>query len=144
MEQLVYRSIEAHPLGVSGLAKLTLNSGRKNHAKGITGILAYHNGEFVQVLEGDSTILDDLYMKIYADPRHRDVTLLRRHEIKHRDFTEWSMSLIIYENPLARGSIPNLIEFKPSDDDLHKKNSVLNLLDSFTSGNFNNFIATNN
>jgi hypothetical protein len=142
LEQLVYRSIEAYPLGVSGIAKLTLNSGRKNNARGITGILAYHNGEFVQVLEGESTSLDDLYMKIYADPRHRDVTLLQRREIKHRDFTKWSMSLVIYENPLARGSVPNLMEFKSSDDDLQKKN-VLNLLNSFSNGNFSKVIARN-
>ena len=55
-------------------------------------MLLFKNGNFMQVLEGDSSVVDELYLKISRDPRHTGlITLVRRHILK-RSFSDWKMS----------------------------------------------------
>ena len=55
-----------------------------NTASGITGILCYGQGIFLQAIEGGRTAISDLYGHIQKDPRHKDVVLLHFEEIAER------------------------------------------------------------
>ena len=46
-----------------------------NPASGVTGMLLYGNGTFLQALEGDEKVVADLYGKIEKDSRHIDVKM---------------------------------------------------------------------
>ena len=65
---------------------------RRNNVKnGLTGMLMYGGGTYLQCLEGESADVDELLKKIYADPRHTAVKIIRRVSITSRQFTDWSM-----------------------------------------------------
>jgi hypothetical protein len=65
-----------------------------NPASGITGILCYGAGIFLQALEGGRNQVSDLYGHIQRDPRHKDVVLLHYEEISERRFGGWTMGQV--------------------------------------------------
>lgn len=68
-----------------------------NPVSGITGILCYGGGIFLQALEGGRNSINDLYGHIQKDPRHQDVVLLHYEEIAERRFGGWTMGQVNVE-----------------------------------------------
>ncbi|MES2509571.1 MAG: BLUF domain-containing protein [Pseudomonadota bacterium] len=65
-----------------------------NPACGITGILCYGGGIFLQALEGGRKQVSELYGHIQKDVRHKDVVLLHYEEISERRFGGWTMGQV--------------------------------------------------
>lgn len=85
------RAVDASPATVTGI----LESARAhNHASGVTGILVYGGGVFMQAIEGGRQTISDLYGTIQRDARHQDVVLLHYEEIIERRFGAWTMGLV--------------------------------------------------
>lgn len=62
-----------------------------NLSHGITGILCYGGGIYLQALEGGRNQVNALYNHIVQDVRHKDVALLHYEEISERRFAGWTM-----------------------------------------------------
>ena len=73
------------------LLALLQQSLTNNASSGITGMLLYGNETFLQALEGEEQVVDDLYHKIAKDPRHNDIRLLYRRTIQARQYSDWCM-----------------------------------------------------
>jgi hypothetical protein len=69
-------------------------SRQANPMNGITGILCYGGGIFLQAIEGGRQAVSDLYGHIQKDPRHKDVVLLHYEEISERRFGGWTMGQV--------------------------------------------------
>ncbi|MFN0264077.1 BLUF domain-containing protein [Tepidamorphus sp. 3E244] len=66
-----------------------VESGRRNNARaGLTGVLLYTDGLFMQALEGPGDAIDAAMERITADRRHRDMLILRRDEADSRLFPD--------------------------------------------------------
>jgi hypothetical protein len=65
-----------------------------NPACGITGILCYGDGVFLQCIEGSRMEVSGLFATIQKDDRHKDVALLHYEEIFERRFPGWSMGQV--------------------------------------------------
>lgn len=65
-----------------------------NVANGVTGLLCYADGNFLQVLEGGRGTVNALYARILADTRHREVTLLSYQEVSERRYAGWTMGQV--------------------------------------------------
>lgn len=65
-----------------------------NPTCGITGILCYGGGIFLQAIEGGRMAVSDLYGHIQRDVRHKDVVLLHYEEIAERRFGGWTMGQV--------------------------------------------------
>ncbi len=78
-----------------GLIESILESSRShNMGNGITGVLCYGGGVFLQALEGGRSAVNALYNHIVEDERHTDVVLLHYEEIEERRFGGWSMGQV--------------------------------------------------
>ncbi len=64
---------------------------RNNERDGITGKLVYSEGNFLEVLEGDSEVVYEAFRRILMDTRHGGILVLSEREIEEREFGEWSM-----------------------------------------------------
>ena len=64
---------------------------RNNPAKGITGLLLYHNGSFMQIIEGEKENILALYEVIRQDLRHEHVQTIVAGEQDGRKFPNWAM-----------------------------------------------------
>ncbi len=92
MFSLVYCS-KAKPDTDASVIRSILETARNFNSKNdISGCLLYYQGEFIQYLEGKQIEILQLYDRIKADPRHREVTLLSHGEIQAREFGDWSMA----------------------------------------------------
>lgn len=65
-----------------------------NPSCGITGILCYGGGIFLQAIEGGRMAVSELYGHIQKDARHKDVVLLHYEEISERRFGGWTMGRV--------------------------------------------------
>lgn len=65
-----------------------------NPVCGITGILCYGGGIFLQAIEGGRQQVSDLFGHIQGDARHKDVALLHYEEISERRFSGWAMGTV--------------------------------------------------
>lgn len=65
-----------------------------NPSSGITGILCYGGGIFLQAIEGGRSAVSELYRIIQNDVRHKDVELLHFEEITERRFSGWTMGQV--------------------------------------------------
>ena len=69
-----------------------LNASREhNIANGITGVLCFGGGIYLQAIEGGRNQVNALYTHIVKDPRHKDVVVLDYQEITERRFGGWTM-----------------------------------------------------
>jgi hypothetical protein len=92
MIQIVYVSAAVLPFSNQELTSLLTRSRRRNSLYSVTGMLVYHEGSFLQVLEGPENGVSTIFKSIERDPRHRSTRMLLEHSIKMRDFDQWSMA----------------------------------------------------
>ena len=92
--RLLYASRAAAHIDQDALHAILRQSKSHNPALGVTGLLCYSGGIFIQALEGGRAAVNRLYLKIAADPRHSDVELLSYEEIGERRFAGWSMGQV--------------------------------------------------
>jgi hypothetical protein len=74
--------------------KILSQSRSHNPSTGITGILCYGGGIFLQAIEGGRGPVNELYGMIQKDPRHEQVELLYYEEISERRFGGWTMGQV--------------------------------------------------
>jgi hypothetical protein len=65
-----------------------------NEAAGITGVLVFADGVFLQVLEGERDAVDSLVARIARDPRNRGLKVFYRGEIDACTFESWHMAYL--------------------------------------------------
>ena len=79
-------------MSTADLSRLLEECREYNAAHGVTGMLLYSNETFIQVLEGEDRVIDELLDRIEEDARHTDIKLLSRRRIEKREYSGWSMS----------------------------------------------------
>ncbi|MEN9982457.1 MAG: Blue light- and temperature-regulated antirepressor YcgF [Pseudomonadota bacterium] len=88
------RAVDTKP---ESIETILAQSRQFNPASGITGILCYGGGIFLQAIEGGRNAVSDLYGHIQKDVRHKDVVLLHYEEITERRFGGWTMGQVNME-----------------------------------------------
>lgn len=92
--RLLYASRAVPAIDHEELVTILRQSKTHNPSVGVTGVLCFSGGIFLQVLEGGRSAVNRLYNRIAADPRHADVEVLLYEEIGERRFASWSMGQV--------------------------------------------------
>ncbi len=92
--RLMYASRAVPALDHEELQTLLRQCRAHNPQHGITGVLCFASGIFLQVLEGSRSAVNRLYNRIAADARHTEVELLAYEEIDERRFAGWAMGQV--------------------------------------------------
>lgn len=88
-----------------------LKKSRENNARsGITGLLLYREGNFMQLLEGEKKAVEEKFERISRDPRHRGLIVLLRGEEPERHFADFSMGFRNLNSDAIR-DLPGYNEF---------------------------------
>ncbi len=88
------RALDTAPHAIDNILS---QSRQSNPASGITGVLCYGGGIFLQSLEGGRNAVNALYRQIQNDTRHTEVVLLQYEEITERRFSGWTMGQVNIE-----------------------------------------------
>jgi hypothetical protein len=99
MVSLVYVSSAVCLFSEDDLVALLKQSREKNTRLGLSGMLLYKDGNFLQVLEGPEDAVHSLFKAIVADERHRGVLRLLEERIEGRRFADWAMAFRNLNNP---------------------------------------------
>lgn len=91
LQRIVYVSRAVYALKDSELNDILATARPFNRQAGITGVLFYKNGSFLQVLEGDSERLHALLSRIKRDRRHTRMRIVSTLPIAEREFADWEM-----------------------------------------------------
>ena len=98
--QVIYASAAATPFTPDALRALLAKARVRNTFYGISGVLLYHEGSILQVLEGPEDSVDLILASVTKDPRHDKLRYLSRTPIQKREFEAWSMGFL---DPSASG-----------------------------------------
>ena len=135
MFHLVYVSSAVNLFSEEQLREL-LEISRVNNTKcGLTGMLLYVDGNFIQALEGEKEDVMVTNLRIARDPRHCGLLVLLRGEIAQREFPDWSMEFRRVDAETG-GTVPGYSDFlnKKANPDQHRS-AALRLMDHFKSIN---------
>lgn len=92
MITLIYHSVAVNICSAKEL-NLFLTSIRKQNIRlNVTGILFYHKGNVMQIIEGEHDTINDLFERIKIDNRHTDVVKVNNFKINKRSYPDWSMA----------------------------------------------------
>ena len=99
--RLIYRSLATEEVvSNEALRDIESKASANNSTKGITGLLVLSGKTFAQVLEGPALDLTELFGRIMADKRHRQVQLVSFESGVERGFDDWNMRLVdLYDLP---------------------------------------------
>ena len=107
---IVYVSSARYLLTDEELQVLLKRARAKNFRLGISGILLYGDGNFMQLLEGPEDAVREVYAAICNDPSHHMITTIFEECGLPREFADWSMACRRVEAPdwlrLTRGLGP--------------------------------------
>lgn len=91
MHSLIYLSASSSLFSNEDIIDILKKSRSNNLRLDITGLLLYHEGSILQILEGEKEVIYALFNKISLDTRHKGVIKLLDADIKERSFADWSM-----------------------------------------------------
>ncbi|PRY99358.1 FAD-dependent sensor of blue light [Jezberella montanilacus] len=92
--RLLYVSRALDPDSLIDVQTIMDSAREHNVSNGITGILCYGGGIYLQALEGGRRQVNELYSHIVKDKRHTEVVLLHYEEITERRFGSWTMGQV--------------------------------------------------
>ena len=81
-------------LSYPDLKQIWISSEKNNSVIGLTGMLCFGNGFFLQVLEGDRDAVNQTYHRIVKDERHYHPEIIEFCRIDRRNFGIWSMKSV--------------------------------------------------
>ena len=91
MLQIIYASSATPPMNAEQLKVLLAVSKRNNEAVGVTGLLLYKDGNFLQLLEGPKGSVTQVFDRVRQDPRHERIIVLLQESSSAREFAGWTM-----------------------------------------------------
>ena len=127
---LVFTSIATRKVSDEDLKGLLVKSRQNNLALNITGMLLYLDPYFMQILEGDESIIDEKFKKILNNEMHHKVSLIYKKPIKERSFSKWTMGFNKIGTQYFEGA-ENLIEIYKNDAFKKHPKEVIELLEMF-------------
>ncbi|MDJ0979538.1 MAG: BLUF domain-containing protein [Erythrobacter sp.] len=127
---LTYQSRAASPPSDADLDELVTRARARNNRHGVTGMLLYENGRYLQTLEGPPTGLDTIWSSIRQDERHAEIEVLTQHLVSGRLFSDWDLLLyrkldqapksllekLRRKNPLAQ-HVPAIVQYALEADE---------------------------
>lgn len=132
--QLVYTSQTKIKCDPDTLAAIAQEASTKNEQLGVTGVLLYGGGWFIQLLEGDNKTIQDLAKRIKCDPRHLNYRTVHHQPASSRLFPNWSMGHLCLHPMAPDASNPSGIGDESTSTDptrADKKATPIEYLRSF-------------
>ena len=91
MHAIAYVSAASWNLLDEQIERIVSEARRLNALDGVTGVLLYCDGNFMQYLEGEEDAVIETFERIRASESHYQINELMNQPILEREFADWSM-----------------------------------------------------
>ncbi len=92
--RLIYLSKLAPSVDHQSIRNILAASQRNNQPRGVSGLLMFNSGYFLQWLDGERAAVNERFARISKDERHTDPLLLDYTEVISRAFPSWNMGYL--------------------------------------------------
>ncbi len=106
----------------------------KNELNNVYGVLIYHQGKFLQIIEGEDQTINDLFKKIEVDPRHYSIIKILDEPINTYHFKTYKTGFNIVNTPRLLREFNEYLN-KNSKAQMNIPNKVRFMLNKFTKYN---------
>jgi len=131
MFYLLYVSRETHKMTSKELREILAVARERNGQLGISGLLLYKNGRFMQFLEGPEDAVRSLMNKVSVDQRHQDVMVLQEDIAESRQFPTWGMAFNCMDDPLLDPEIQSIEHNEPMYSEPLQSSKAVQLMQFF-------------
>lgn len=111
MHIITYISAARRLLSQEEILHLLVKSRDANESFDITGMLLYHEGTFMQTIEGPTQHVMQLWRNIQKDVRHHHISPILDEPISERVFPHWRMG---FRGQLKEDTTPGFSDFLSS------------------------------
>jgi hypothetical protein len=91
LKRLIYSSIASGEVNFDTVGEILTHAVKRNKEKSITGMMIYDGHSFIQCIEGDDLVIDELWEKLNIDPRHHALHINGEEHDEKRLFSNWNM-----------------------------------------------------
>ncbi|MFL1013035.1 BLUF domain-containing protein [Flavisericum labens] len=119
---------------IDKLKSLYQKASVNNKKQNITGVLIYKNSNFLQVLEGEASSVDQTFNKIQEDKRHRNIFKVISTQIEQRIFEDYNFGFTIVDNKQALNDLYQYLEWLREADSPYA-NKVILMVENFINSN---------
>jgi len=132
MKRLIYISTAIDSIQNSDIDDIVATAERVNEMQSITGVLMFNGLNFLQLLEGPRSNVENIFNRILTDRRHVSVTTVLSEAAQMRIFPDWQMAA--RRTPALDGD-HEFKNLRVMTDVMERQmpNSVRKVLDNFTS-----------
>ncbi len=113
LRRLIYISKATKPINGDDLDNILMASRRNNGMVGVTGLLLYADGMFIQCLEGPESGVGKTLERIAGDDRHEHIETLADENVSERLFPQWEMG---FHPNLSKMQRANLVDIRVKAD----------------------------
>jgi hypothetical protein len=103
---------------------------RNNTEYGISGILVYNYGNFLQILEGDKQKIYFLFEKISQDSRHNNIIKLIDASTDEHIFEGYDSGFVIVENSKKLNQLKKYLDWV-KEAELNTVDKIINIVENF-------------
>ena len=121
LSRMIYTSTAVGPITTAVTGTILRSAQAHNAVNGITGVLCQGQGVYLQVLEGERSLVDALYARILQDKRHQDIALRQQEDIKSRRYGRWAMAHIDLTHLAHADTLPAFDPYTVKVDQLMAK-----------------------
>ncbi|MGC6432298.1 MAG: BLUF domain-containing protein [Jejuia sp.] len=95
LKTICYISNSTESDSIENIKKMYSKAKTNNAQNNISGILIYHKGNYLQVLEGTHKDVDETYNRISKDHRHKNLIKVINTDTEYRIFEEYNFGFTI-------------------------------------------------
>lgn len=130
IKTICYLSDSLEHESLSKLKTLYSKAKANNKLNNITGVLIYKNQNFLQVLVGESTIVDQTFDRIKFDSRHKNIFKVINTSIEERIFEDYNFGFTVIDNKQELKNLYDYLEWLKSADN-KLANNVISIVENF-------------
>jgi hypothetical protein len=97
--RIIYKSQAILTFNKRKLLDLLHESRSYNSIDNITGLLMHKEGFFLQVFEGEPSVIENLLNRILNDTRHTKIEVVQDCPANNRLFSNWTMACLDFDEP---------------------------------------------
>lgn len=98
MHHIVYMSRATKILSEEELHYLCEQSSSYNRDVGVTGFLVFDGYRYMQVIEGNAAVVEDLMLQISKDTRHTHIVYMDNSPLQERAFAGWALACVGFQD----------------------------------------------
>ena len=92
LRRLAWSSLPSPTFSAARMGEIAAPARSSNKCNNVSGVLLYTGVHFVEILEGEERVLDEMWSRLQRDDRHVSLVRIGDEPCNERRFAEWKLA----------------------------------------------------